>query len=173
MTETKFQRSTGICSPTSISETVKAVLASVVVANLFRAVDINDQLHWDGLFSQNPPVSDLMHLPPEHKPEELWIIQVNPLEFDGEPTTLDVIADRRNELAGNISLNQELGFIERVNEWIDDGSLPAEKFTHTEVSRIQMGTRYHCSTKVDRSPEFIVELQQLGAKQADEFLSGR
>lgn len=144
-----------------------------MVANLFRAVDINDQLHWDGLFSQNPPVSDLMHLPLEHKPEELWIIQVNPLEFDGEPTTLDVIADRRNELAGNISLNQELGFIERVNEWIDDGSLPAEKFTHTEVSRIQMGTRYHCSTKVDRSPEFIVELQQLGAKQADEFLSGR
>ena len=36
-----------------------------------------------------------------------------------------------------------------------------------------MGQRFHCSTKVDRSPEFIAELQKLGAKRADEFLSNR
>ena len=157
---------------TNEAVTVDAVLASAAIPELFRAVEIHGHLHWDGLFSQNPPVDDLMGLP-ERKPEELWVIQVNPQEFSGEPTTSEVIADRRNELAGNISLNQELRFIEQVNEWIETGKLPADEFTKTEIHRIQMGQRFHCSTKVDRSPEFIAELQKLGAKRADEFLSNR
>jgi NTE family protein len=150
--------------------TVEAVLASAAVPNLFEAVEIHGHYHWDGLFSQNPPVNDLMHQPPDRKPEELWVIQVNSQEFEGEPTTSEVIADRRNELSGNISLNQELGFVERVNDWVESGMLPAEKFIQTEVRRIQMGQRFHCSTKVDRSPEFLEKLQALGRERAREFL---
>ncbi len=86
--------------------TVEAVLASAAVPNLFEAVEIGGHLHWDGLFSQNPPVNDLMHCPPERKPEELWVVQVNPQTFEGDPSTAEVIADRRNELSGNISLTR-------------------------------------------------------------------
>ncbi|WP_018257263.1 patatin-like phospholipase family protein [Halomicrobium katesii] len=153
--------------------TVEAVLASAAVPNLFEAVEIDGHYHWDGLFSQNPPVGDLMSQPPERKPEELWVIQVNPQGFEGEPTMSEVIADRRNELSGNISLNQELGFIERVNEWVETGKLPADEFTRTEIHRIQMGRQYHCSTKVDRDPAFIDELRELGAQRAREFLNER
>jgi len=153
--------------------TVEAVLASAAVPNLFEAVEINGHLHWDGLFSQNPPVSDLMHLPPDRKPEELWVIQVNPQEFEGEPSTTEVIADRRNELSGNISLNQELRFIEQVNEWVRDGTLPDGEFVETDVRRLQMGKRFHCSTKVDRDPAFLDELRELGAERAREFLAAR
>jgi hypothetical protein len=32
------------------------------------------------------------------------VIQINPRRWDGEPTTMVEIADRRNELAGNLSL---------------------------------------------------------------------
>jgi len=150
--------------------TVEAVLASAAVPNLFEAVKIHGHYHWDGLFSQNPPVGDLMDLPPGRKPEELWVIQVNPQRFEGEPTTSEVIADRRNELSGNISLNQELGFIERVNDWVETGKLPADEFQHTEIRRIEMGKRFHCSTKVDRDPDFLDELRELGEKRASEFL---
>ncbi|RLM95257.1 patatin-like phospholipase family protein [Haloarcula sp. Atlit-7R] len=150
--------------------TVEAVLASAAVPNMFEAVKINGHYHWDGLFSQNPPVGDLMNLSPDRKPEELWVIQVNPQTFEGEPTTSEVIADRRNELSGNISLNQELGFIEQVNEWVENGKLPAEEFTKTDVHRIQMGKQYHCSTKVDRGPDFINELRELGTRRAREFI---
>jgi len=150
--------------------TVEAVLASAAVPNLFEAVEIHDHYHWDGLFSQNPPVNDLMAQPPERKPEELWIIQVNPQEFEGEPTTSEVIADRRNELSGNISLNQELGFIERINDWVESGKLPADEFTKTDIRRIEMGKRFHCSTKVDRDPDFLADLQGLGRERARAFL---
>jgi NTE family protein len=153
--------------------TVDAVLASAAVPDLFEAVEIHGHHHWDGLFSQNPPINDLMHLPPDRKPEELWVIQVNPQEFEGEPSTAEVIADRRNELSGNISLNQELRFIERVNQWIEDGTLPADEFVRTDVRRIQMGERFHSSTKVDRGPAFLDELRELGAQRAREFLAAR
>lgn len=151
--------------------TPRAVLASAAVPTLFEGVEFDGHVHWDGLFSQNPPVDDLMHVDAGRKPDELWIVQINPQEFEGTPQTLDVIADRRNELAGNISLNQELRFIEQVNEWIDEGYLPAEEFSHTEIRAIEMGQRYHCSTKLDRSESFIEELVELGESRAGEFLT--
>jgi len=149
--------------------TTDAVLASAAVPNLFEAVEIHGHGHWDGLFSQNPPINDLLDVAPEHKPEELWIIQINPQEREGIPETLDEIADRRNELSGNISLNQELRFIERVNDWVEEGHLPDDEFTKTTVRRIEMEQDYHCSTKVDRSASFIGELLDLGEKRAGEF----
>jgi NTE family protein len=153
--------------------TVDAVLASAAVPDTFEAVEIDDHLHWDGLFSQNPPVRDLMDQPPERKPDELWIIQINPQELDGEPTSSEEIADRRNELSGNISLNQELGFIRQVNEWVETGKLPADEFSKTDIHRIQMGERFNCATKIDRSPRFIDELLELGRERAAEFLGER
>jgi len=153
--------------------TPEAVLASAAVPNLFEAVELNGHYHWDGLFSQNPPIDDLMSVPSARKPDELWVIQINPQEFEGEPKTLDVIADRRNELSGNISLNQELKFIERVNEWVAEGYLPDDEFSTTEIHRIEMGERFHCSTKVDRDPGFLHELMELGHERAAAFLASR
>jgi NTE family protein len=150
--------------------TPDAVLASAAVPNLFEAVELNDHYHWDGLFSQNPPIQDLMGVDPARKPDELWVVQINPQEFEGEPDTIDVIADRRNELSGNLSLNQELRFVERVNDWVADGTLPADEFTHTEIRRIETGTRYDCATKLDRSPDFLAELRELGHERAGLFL---
>ncbi|TYL36295.1 patatin [Natronococcus pandeyae] len=150
--------------------TPKAVLASAAVPTLFEAVEIDGHLHWDGLFSQNPPIDDLMSIDADRKPDELWVIQINPQETEGEPTSLEEIADRRNELAGNISLNQELNVIKRVNEWIDAGHLPESDFAKTAVRRITMDETYHCSTKVDRSPSFIRELMSLGETRAASFL---
>lgn len=114
-------------------------------------------------------LDDLMTVDAARKPEELWVIQINPQEREGEPTSLEEIADRRNELSVNISLNQELRVIDRVNEWIDAGHLPESEFTKTEIRRIPMGRKYHCSTKVDRRPRFLRELMELGEQRAAEF----
>ena len=153
--------------------TVDAVLASAAIPNLFEAVELDGNLHWDGLFSQNPPIEDLTRQPPDRKPDELWVVQINPQTLDGHPKSLEEIADRRNELSGNISLNQELRFIEQINEWIADGVLPNERFREMEIHRIEMSKRYHCSTKVDRDPEFIEELVTAGRERATKFLQSR
>jgi NTE family protein len=154
---------------TNEAVTPDAVLASAAVPTLFEAVEINGHHHWDGLFSQNPPIDDLLTVDAARKPDELWVIQINPQERDGEPNSLEEIADRRNELAGNISLNQELRVIERVNDWIDAGHLPESDFSKTRIRRITMDRAYHCSTKVDRSPGFLEELMDLGEQRAKEF----
>jgi NTE family protein len=156
---------------TNEAVTPDAVLASAAVPTLFEAVEIDGHYHWDGLFSQNPPIDDLMTIDAARKPDELWVIQINPQERDGEPTSLEEIADRRNELAGNISLNQELRVIERVNDWIDAGHLPKSDFTKTRIRRIAMDRAYHCSTKVDRNPSFLQELMELGEQRAMEFVA--
>ncbi|WP_251328539.1 patatin-like phospholipase family protein [Haloplanus pelagicus] len=153
--------------------TPEAVLASAAVPNLFEAVKIHGHYHWDGLFSQNPPIDDLMTVEASRKPDELWVIQINPQVREGEPSSLEEIADRRNELSGNISLNQELRVIERVNDWIDQGYLPESEFKRTEIHRIEMGEAYHCSTKVDRRPSFIRELMEQGERRGAEFREER
>lgn len=150
--------------------TTDAVLASAAVPELFEAVEINGHAHWDGLFSQNPPIDDLMRQSPQSQPEELWVIQINQQETDEELTTVKEINDRRNELSGNISLNQELRFVERVNNWIDTGKLPSEEFTKTDISRIEMPVQYDSSTKVNRDMQFIEQLLADGQQQGATFL---
>jgi predicted acylesterase/phospholipase RssA len=80
--------------------TPDTVLASAAIPNLFPAVPTDGGTYWDGLFSQNPPVRELL----DTLPDEIWIIQINPKESTTEPRTVVEIADRRNELAGNLSL---------------------------------------------------------------------
>jgi NTE family protein len=158
---------------TNEAVTPEAVLASAAVPSLFPAVEINGHYHWDGLFSQNPPIDDLMTVDAGRKPEELWVIQINPQQREGEPTTLEEIADRRNELSGNISLNQELRSIERVNQWLEEGHLPESDFTRTDVERIQLDRPLRSSTKLDRSPAFISDLIELGEEKAAAFYEDR
>jgi NTE family protein len=150
--------------------TVDALLASSAVPTLFRAVEIDGHYHWDGLFSQNPPIQELLHTDPERKPEELWVVQINPQSYEGEPTDIADIVDRRNELAGNISLNQELRFVETVNHWLDRGDLPAEKYTHTEIRRISLDEQLSYESKLDRSTAFIERLTARGIEAAEAFL---
>jgi NTE family protein len=95
------------------------VLASAAIPNLFRAVHVGGGTYWDGLFSQNPPVRELV----DTRPDELWVIQINASRTGREPRTIVEIADRRNELSGNLSLHQELRFIEKVDQLLEEGRL--------------------------------------------------
>ncbi|TYT60925.1 patatin-like phospholipase family protein [Natrialba swarupiae] len=152
--------------------TPDAVLASAAIPTLFEAVEIDGRGYWDGLFSQNPPVKDLMSVPGERTPEELWVVQINPQHRERTPTKLSAISDRRNELGGNISLNQELRMIERINEWIEDGYFDHPEYTTTNVRRIQL-EGYHYASKTNRDADFIAELIERGQSAAAAFLDGR
>jgi NTE family protein len=98
------------------------VVASAAIPTLFRAIRVGTGTYWDGLFSQNPPVRNLL----EAQPDELWVIQINPTRRDAEPRTMIEIADRRNELSGNLSLYQELHVIEKIDELLNEGLLASD-----------------------------------------------
>lgn len=151
--------------------TADAVLASAAVPELFPAVEIDGHGHWDGLFSQNPPVIDLLTVPADRKPEEVWVVQINPQEKGEVPKTPEDIADRRNELAGNLSLNQELRSVRWVNRWVRDGHLPRERFVETTVRHVELDGPFDPSSKLDRRPRFLEGLIERGERAGESFLA--
>ncbi|MFC6731426.1 patatin-like phospholipase family protein [Haladaptatus sp. GCM10025893] len=148
--------------------TVEAMLASTALPTLFPAVEIHGHSHWDGLFSQNPPIHDL--LTNGTKPDEIWVVQINPQTRETEPKSLLEIHDRRNELAGNISMNQELRFIHTVNEWIEAGHLPREHYNVVRTRKIMFNRDLHAASKLDRSSDFLAELLELGERRGRSFI---
>ena len=147
-----------------------ALLASAAVPTLFRAVEIDGAGHWDGLFSQNPPVRHFVsEVPPEEKPDEVWIVRINPVRRDEIPQSLDDIADRRNELSGNLSLEQELHMIRSVNDMIEEGVIDDERYRRIDLREVELGADLDVQSKLDRSREFIEGLIRRGEARASEF----
>ncbi|NHN43441.1 patatin-like phospholipase family protein [Halorubellus sp. JP-L1] len=153
--------------------TADAVLASTAIPELFPGVEIDGHVHWDGVFSHNPPINALMNVDRERKPEELWIVQINPDGASENPTSLREIQDRRNELAGNLSLNQQLHLVRRVNDWLDAGHLPESDFQTVKIRRMELDRDLSYATKLDRDADFLDDLRDLGADAAAEFCDRR
>jgi NTE family protein len=168
---------------------VDAVLASAAIPPIFRAVRIGGSVYWDGLFSQNPPVRELL----DARPDEIWVIQINqsrmtprPKEPEpgDEPTSVVEILDRRNALAGNLSLHQELRHLEEINELVEElgeGEGLGEKrlrlkkkgreYKPVVVRQIEMSWPLGATSKLDRSPSFIRRMMGYGERRAEEFFA--
>jgi NTE family protein len=148
----------------------ECLLASAAIPELFRAVAVPGRgVFWDGLFSQNPPIHDLL----EHQIDELWIIQINSSSCPKIPSETHEILDRRNALSGNLSMEQELGFIETLNRAIREGRLAHSSFRPIEVSRISLDRELSYRSKMDRRPEFLDELREYGRTKCRWFLRER
>jgi NTE family protein len=148
------------------------ILASAAIPTAFRTVHIDGGSYWDGLFSQNPPVHDLL----EAKPDELWVIQINPTTRHTEPRSLLDIADRRNELSGNLSLYQELHVIEKIDQLLDEGVLVGGGYKQVTVRIIELprqrSTRWlGPASKLNRDGRFLRDLMTEGERHADSFLT--
>jgi NTE family protein len=145
------------------------LMASAAVPPLFRAVKAGDALYWDGLFSTNPPVREFTDLP--DVPDEIWVVQINPQRRKEEPTSAHDIVDRRNELAGNLSLAQELYFIDRINGLRAKHEALRAKYKHIAIRVVELDRNLDYSSKLDRSPDFIRELIEHGKRRAELFFS--
>ncbi|WP_333709843.1 patatin-like phospholipase family protein [Malikia spinosa] len=179
---------------------IDAIRASAAIPILFEPVHIGtpngrqpDHWYWDGLFSQNPPIKTFTAPPgrtslaQEFKPDEIWIAQVNPKRIQlkeppGALPTFDVF-DRRNELSGNLSLFQEIDFIDAMNRKTDECRHEAET-THKHISvltipiddkamQANIGSNLGFSSKLDRSRRLKNALIAHGDDQARKFLAVR
>jgi NTE family protein len=149
---------------------VECLLASAAIPELFRAVTVpNRGVYWDGLFSQNPPIHQLL----EHRIDELWLIQINSSSCARVPVETHEILDRRNALAGNLSMEQELAFIQTLNRAIRDGKLVNQAYNPIRVSRIALDRELGYRSKLDRRPEFLKELREFGKTKCRWFVKER
>ena len=148
------------------------ILASAAIPNVFPAVHTDGGTFWDGLFSQNPPVHELL----DAAPDELWVIQINPTARAEEPRTVLDIADRRNELSGNLSLYQELHGIEVIDRLLAEGVLVGSRYKHITVRVLEFArppsTRL-LGLDVQAQPRRPVPAgaDEQGERQAEEFLA--
>ena len=192
---------------------IDAVLASGAVPWLFRAHDMagTDDLTlahrpltlWDGLFSQNPPIRNFLSgvADDARKPDEIWVVQINPTQAKSEADGVHALPriafsgsdiwDLRNALAGNLALNQELGFVEAINRRMEAGrgedDAPATTAAQrrdklVQVDRIVMdgnaveaaaGMPLGANSKLDRDPGLRNALWEHGAEQARRYLALR
>ena len=152
---------------------VEAILASAAIPTLFRSVHLDGGVYWDGLFSQNPPVRELI----DARPDEIWVIPINPTRLETQPRSAVEIADRRNELSGNLSLHQELHFIEKIDQLLEEGALASDGRFHSivvrviELSRSELSGALGPTSKLNRDPAFIGGLIAHGQSRAGEFLT--
>src|SRR4029453_16436937 len=108
---------------------------------------------------------------------DLWVIQNNPRRWDGEQRSMVEIADRRNELSGNLSLHQELGFIEKINQLLDEGLLaPDGRYRQIGgrpggLSRPRLSRSLGTASKLNRDPGFIRDLIAHGEARGAGFLA--
>jgi len=148
--------------------TIDAILASTALPTLFKAVHVGQSVYWDGLFSRNPPIRDLCHL----QPDEIWVVQINPQKRHEEPKMVHEIQDRRNELSGNLSLNQEIHFINTVNEFLEKDYLAGSQYKPIAIRRIEFTQELDFASKLDRSPSFLKDIITFGEEKAADFLKG-
>jgi NTE family protein len=137
--------------------------------------------YWDGLYSQNPPVRDVLDAAsPERKPDEIWVVRINPQEFRPESDTigLENIRDRANALAGNLSLNGELDHIETINTWIrkygnEHPPLAGRKVVDVRTIKMRRETAWGLphTSKFDRNPRHLHALRDEGAEVARQWLA--
>jgi len=164
---------------------VEAILASAAIPTLFPAVEIKGHYFWDGLFSDNPPVKELIRaifVGGENVPDEIWVIQINPTTVESLPKTNSQIFDRRNQMEGNVSLMQSLDFVEFCNlllreKAVDFDVLARHGFTRREpvtVRFVYMSSELQSTldyvSKLSREPTHIHKLIEDGEKQGRKFL---
>ena len=157
--------------------TLDGVAASGTLPTMRKAQRIGGGYYWDGLYSQNPPVREFVaKADVDEVPDEIWIVRINPQQWPEVPQTMADIEDRQNELMGNLSLHQELDFIQTVNKWHEH--YKDEKFgkDHKPVTvrtikmKEKTANELRYSSKFNRSLEFMRELRAEGQEVAREWL---
>lgn len=164
----------------------EALLASAAIPNLFPAVNVNGHSYWDGIFASNPPIAPLLSKAPmngHELPEEIWVIQINRAHHSTVPETSSDIFDRRNQLAGNLSLQHELELLRIINMVLQEYPEAPGLFARfglnmrqpVKVRFLRMSSQVAESldypSKLSRHPAHIGRLIADGAAQASAFLA--
>jgi NTE family protein len=150
--------------------TADALLASACLPTLFQAVEIGGESYWDGGFSGNPA---LFPLYAADLPDDMLIVQVNPLRHPDVPDTPAEIQDRMTEIGFNAPLLRDLRAIAFVKRLIAEGRMPRGAMKDLRVHMIADDatmTALPAGSKQRPSPYLIYRLKSAGRRAAAGWL---
>lgn len=139
-----------------------AVMASACLPMMFKAVEIEGEPYWDGGYSGNPALHPLLYLT---ETADILLVQINPIDHQGVPTTASEIMDRMNEVTFNASLLAELRAIEFVRRLLAEGKLDARRYKSVRMHRIDGGSvlaPFGSDSKLRADLAFVRQLFELG-----------
>jgi predicted acylesterase/phospholipase RssA len=152
---------------------IDCMLASAAIPVIMRGPIVDGSVHWDGLFSTNPPIYDLPDVhghQSKRNPQQIWVIRINPMEQADVPDTPREIADRRNELAGNLALMQEIRAVHKMNGATNKNGRKYEPITFGFIDMEEnFAIPLDYPSKVDRRIESLWKLYKHGVEQGHAF----
>lgn len=164
-----------VFSGTEVSGEV--IMASACLPTLFQAVEIDDprtgqrEAYWDGGYTGNPALFPLFR---RDLPDDVLIVNINPLLRDEIPQTPQDIQNRINEISFNSSLLRELRAIRFVKRLIADGTMSAgsmkDVLVHMVADDALMNT-LSATSKVTPTPYLLHTLKEAGRSACETFLS--
>jgi NTE family protein len=153
-----------------------ALMASACLPTVFKAIEMFDsetgqsEAFWDGGYTGNPALFPLFD---NDLPDDIVIVNINPLERAELPVTPKQIQNRINEISFNSSLLRELRAIEFVQRLLDSGALNEGTKSRVRVHMIAddaLMEQLSVATKMIPNPEVIRTLHDAGYEAAKGFL---
>ena len=156
--------------------TTEVILASACLPTVFQAVDVPDpdtgkvETYWDGGYTGNPALFPLYD---PLLPDDIVIVNINPLRREEVPDTAVEIQNRINEISFNASLLADLRAINFVKELIADGKIAKGTMKDVLVHMIAddpLMNGLSAGTKQLASPYLLFRLKDAGRTAAATFL---
>lgn len=147
-----------------------ALMASACLPTMFQAVEIDGEAYWDGGYTGNPALFPLFG---EGLPEDIMVININPLHRDDIPTDPQSIQNRINEISFNSSLFRELRAINFVKRLIKDGTMGKGAMRNVLVHMVSdddLMNDLNVATKSVANPVVLARLKSAGRTAANRFL---
>ena len=151
--------------------TPEALMASACIPTVFQAVEIDGEAYWDGGFVGNPALFPLYQ---PDLPDDIVVVQVNPIRRDAVPDTPVEIQNRINEISFNASLLGELRAISFVKRLIAQGKMEPGRMKDIRVQMIsddRLMTDLSATSKLAPSPELLARLKAAGRAAAERYLA--
>jgi NTE family protein len=157
--------------------TADVILASACLPTLFRAIDIPDpatgrsETYWDGGYTGNPALFPLFD---PSLPDDIVVVNINPLVRPELPRSAEDIQNRINEISFNSSLLRELRAINFVHELIAEGKVAKGAMKDVHIHMIaddDLMNGLSVASKVIAIPGLMWELKEAGRQAAEAFLN--
>jgi NTE family protein len=155
----------------------QALMASACLPTVFQAVEMFDattgrtEAFWDGGYTGNPALFPLYD---RDLPDDIVIININPLERAETPVTPQDIQNRINEISFNSSLLRELRAIEFVQRLIEEGTVSSNRMSRMRIHMIAddaLMAQLSAATKVIPNTTVLGRLKDAGRAAAATFLA--